>query len=225
MMFFRQTQLRIDTVPSLQQSKRFGHRSFEMAIEFNSIFISHSTSDKPFVEKLKKFLESIGFDVFLDNYEIVGGEEIVERIVNGIYHYDFFGIVLSPRAEDSAWVRRELQIATWRWVQHLKMGRSFIIPILSEDCGFWEGIHDLSYIDFRRVDEFEKRCDDLKRAILKPSSSELFRRQKSFVASPPTVLAYKDNLRAILELDELGYIPRRVLTREQSRIRDCPILS
>lgn len=188
-----------------------------MELKYNSIFLSHATRDKPFVEKIKIFLESIGLSVFLDNYEIAAGESIPGRIASGIYNYDFFCIVYTPKATSSLWVRRELEMAVSRWVEELKVSRSFIIPLLLEKCEIWEGIRDLLYIDFRDESEFHRRCDDLKRAVLKPSSSELYQRQMSFVPSPPKILAYKNNLRNLLGVDRLFYIPRRLLPSELLR--------
>jgi hypothetical protein len=68
-------------------------KSEVLMLHQNKIFLSHSWEYKHFVEKLKVFLESIGLQVWLDNYEIVGGDNVISRIVDGIIGCDFFSLV------------------------------------------------------------------------------------------------------------------------------------
>lgn len=49
-----------------------------------SVFLSHSSKDKPFVRELASFLESDGqIRAWLDEHEIAPGQNIVSRIGEG----------------------------------------------------------------------------------------------------------------------------------------------
>ena len=60
-----------------------------------TIFLSHTSIDKPFVEKLAKDLENIGINVWYDKYEIKVGESILWKIDEGIRESEYLGIVIS----------------------------------------------------------------------------------------------------------------------------------
>ena len=54
------------------------------------IFISHSSHDKGFVRKLAKDLKSIGYEPWLDEWEIKVGDCIVSKVEHGIADADYF---------------------------------------------------------------------------------------------------------------------------------------
>ena len=66
-----------------------------------SIFLCHSSVDKPFVEKLAKDLKHLGVNVWFDKWEIKVGESLTERVQEGIRQNEFLAIVLSPDAVGS----------------------------------------------------------------------------------------------------------------------------
>lgn len=49
-----------------------------------SIFLSHTSIDKPFVEKLARDLIRLGFNVWFDKWSIKTGESITWKIDEGI---------------------------------------------------------------------------------------------------------------------------------------------
>jgi TIR domain len=198
------------------------------------IFLSHSWEDESFAERIKAFLESIGMYVWLDNYEIIGGDSIIAKIVDAINECDFFFIVYSPKAHGSQWVRKELTWALDKWIREFRMERSFIIPIFRCDTEFWQGIRDLHYLDFREDDEFDRRCEDLKNAVMRPESSDLFAKQRAFVPATTSVRTHKDSLHKRLALTLSRYVRRPILseadrqysfiTRPSERVLDLPSL-
>jgi len=52
----------------------------------NQVFISHSTLDKPYVEKFISYLNGQGINVWYDKVNISLGENIVDKIQEGISH-------------------------------------------------------------------------------------------------------------------------------------------
>ena len=77
----------------------------------SSIFICHSSADKPFVRILKSRLEKLDGRVWVDEDEIRPGASLIGAISNGIDEMDYLGVVLSPKSVRSKWVREELEIA------------------------------------------------------------------------------------------------------------------
>lgn len=76
-----------------------------------SVFLSHTSIDKPFVEKIARDLNRLGIDAWVDKYEIKVGESIFWRVEEGLRESEYFAIVLSPEALASEWVRSEIAVA------------------------------------------------------------------------------------------------------------------
>jgi hypothetical protein len=71
-------------------------------------FISHSSIDKPFVERLAGDLRTReGIDAWLDQWEILPGERIPQKLEEGLSNADIFVFVLSPESVNSQWVSYE----------------------------------------------------------------------------------------------------------------------
>ncbi len=111
-----------------------------------SLFLSHTSFDKPFVEKLAKDLQRIGVNVWYDKWEIKVGDSITWKIEEGIRENEYLAIVLSPEALNSEWVKSELGAA---WVKQLKIKKIFLLPILYRDCDIPLFLSDRKYADFR----------------------------------------------------------------------------
>lgn len=73
-----------------------------------SIFISHSSADKPVVRRLAEALRAKGFTVWLDENELRPGHELETVIKRTIETVDWFILVSSASAVKSPWVRKEL---------------------------------------------------------------------------------------------------------------------
>jgi len=111
-----------------------------------TLFISYSSKDKKFSEKLATDLKNLGIGIWLDKWEIKVGDSIIEKIGKGIKDNDFLGIVLSPNSVSSNWVRKELSAAL---IKELKSKSVVILPILLRDCEIPPLISDKKYADFR----------------------------------------------------------------------------
>ncbi|MDG0876188.1 toll/interleukin-1 receptor domain-containing protein [Paenibacillus thiaminolyticus] len=122
----------------------------------SSIFLSHTSIDKPFVEKLARDLKRIGVNVWFDKWEIKVGESITWRIEEGIRENEFLGIVLSPEALNSEWVKSELGAA---WVKQMQLKKVFVLPIYYRDCTIPLFLADRKFADFRT--NYEKGFNEL----------------------------------------------------------------
>src|ERR1035437_10266650 len=96
-----------------------------------SVFLSHSSCDKPFVRELAEFLGQDGqIQVWLDEREIGFGENIVGKIGEGL-DSEFILLILSPDAVESNWVKEEWTDAFW---EQANQRRTKLAGVLYRDC-------------------------------------------------------------------------------------------
>ena len=112
----------------------------------NSVFISYSSKDRSFVERLATDLRSRGLYVWFDQWELKVGDSLIEKINAGITSQDYLVVVLSKTSVRSQWVMKELNAALMR---ELNERRVVVLPILIEDCAIPPLLSDKVYADFR----------------------------------------------------------------------------
>lgn len=135
------------------------------------VFVSHSSHDKErFVEPFARRLRERGIDAWLDKWEMLPGDSLVDKIFEeGLKDAAAFVIVLSQASVSSEWVRKELNTAT---VHSIEKGRK-LIPIVLDDCEIpeclkdkvHEKIGDLSAYDA----EFDRIAASIENRLLKPA--------------------------------------------------------
>jgi hypothetical protein len=123
------------------------------------VFVSHASEDKErFVIGLSTKLRENGVDAWLDKWEMLPGDSLVDKIFEeGLKEAEAVIIVLSNYSVKKPWVREELNASI---VSKLSKGTK-IIPIVLDDCEvpqsltstLWEPISDLNDYDtsFKRV--------------------------------------------------------------------------
>lgn len=80
-------------------------------IRFYSVFISYSHEDKAFAHALHDALQASGIRCWLDEKQLLPGDDIHERIDHGIRHWDKVILCASKNSLTSWWVDRELTTA------------------------------------------------------------------------------------------------------------------
>jgi hypothetical protein len=128
-----------------------------------SLFLSHSSPDKPFVRWLADTLRYQGARVWVDESEIKVGESLIDKIAVGIDKCDYLVAIVTPNSVQSEWVRRELNIAL---TQEIKGRRVKVIPLIIGQCNIPLFLLDKKYIDFRNpeypdLDSLRSLLDDL----------------------------------------------------------------
>ncbi len=106
----------IDYIPSL----------FNQAIQFYSCFISYSTKDQEFADRLHADLQNKGVRCWFAQHNIAGGKKIHEQIDEAIRVHDRLLLVLSTHSMNSEWVKTEIANARRR---ELKEKRQMLFPI------------------------------------------------------------------------------------------------
>lgn len=78
-------------------------------IQFYSCFISYSTTDEAFAQRLYERMQSRGLRVWFAPEELKGGRKLDEQIDEAIRIYDKVILVLSPHSLESEWVSTEIK--------------------------------------------------------------------------------------------------------------------
>lgn len=130
---------------------------------YHGIFLSHTSSDKPFVRELKSRLESHGVkDVWLDEAEILVGDSLTKKIAEGLKKTKYIGVVLSETSVKSPWVERELEIAIDR---EISTGEVVVLPLLYEKCDLPEFLKGKLYADFTTPAGYDEALAKLLRRL------------------------------------------------------------
>ncbi len=88
------------------------------------VFISYSTKDLIFVERVKQLLTQPTVEVFIAEHSVLPGTPLRETIMAGIKTCDLFILLWSQNSKSSEWVAQEIGIA--------KSSDKLIVPILIE---------------------------------------------------------------------------------------------
>lgn len=93
------------------------------------IFLSHSGQDHAFAATLAMVLRDHGVPVWYSGTDIVGAQQWHDEIGAALARCDWFLVVLTARAVESMWVKRELQFALQQ-----PSYQNRIVPVVLEDC-------------------------------------------------------------------------------------------
>jgi hypothetical protein len=95
-------------------------------IDFNSTFISYSTKDQAFAERLYADLQGHGVRCWFAPEDIKGGKKLRDQIDEAIQSYDRLLLILSADSMHSEWVKTEIANARQR---EIKENRQILFPI------------------------------------------------------------------------------------------------
>jgi hypothetical protein len=84
------------------------------ALEFYSCFISYSTKDQDFADRLYADLQNKGVRCWFAPHDIQAGKKIHEQIDEAIRRYERLLLILSPNGMNSEWVKTEIRKARKR---------------------------------------------------------------------------------------------------------------
>jgi len=115
------------------------------------VFLSHASEDKErFVLPFATALRAQGLDVWIDRWEMLPGDSLVDKIFEeGLKDASAVIVVLSVHSVQKKWVREELNAAT---IKRVTTGTK-LIPVVIDNCDIpeslktvvWERVADLSH--------------------------------------------------------------------------------
>ncbi len=128
-----------------------------------SVFLSHTSADKPFVRKLATDLVLHGIRVWLDEAELLVGDSLLDRISTAITEMDYLAVVLTRKSVASNWVRRELEIAM---SGYLESNQVKVLPIRADDCTVPAFLSGIFYIEMATAAQYLPGLRQLIRRLL-----------------------------------------------------------
>ena len=131
------------------------------------VFVSYGHEDAGWVRVLAGNLHRAGFDVFLDEWELVGGDRVTGRLEEGIRGSASGVLVVSPHSLSRPWVREEYEALLRQAVQ--QPGQRRLIPVLYADAELPPFLASRLWVDFRGAattgPEYETRLGQLVRYL------------------------------------------------------------
>lgn len=117
------------------------------------VFVSHASEDKDrFVNKFAIKLRENGVDAWLDQWEMLPGDSLVDKIFEeGLKEAEAIIIVLSNFSVSKPWVREELNASI---VSKLSKGTK-IIPVVLDDCNVPESLTSTLWESIGNLEDYE----------------------------------------------------------------------
>lgn len=127
------------------------------------VFISHAGEDEGrFVLEFAERLRESGVDAWVDEWEILPGDSLVDKIFEeGIGEADAIIVVLSKNSVNKEWVREELNASVVRRINH----GSKLIPVVIDECEVPEVLKATSWQKVDDLDDYEDSLQMVLRAI------------------------------------------------------------
>ena len=144
------------------------------------VFLSHATEDKErFVIPFAIALRQRGIDVWLDKWEILPGDSLVDKLFEeGLKEAHAVLVVISENSALKPWVRQELNTA----VVHRITKQTKVIPVVLDNSEVPESLKSLVWESVGDVNNYALQLDRIVAAIFE-------HRQKPPLGKPPSYVA------------------------------------
>jgi len=131
------------------------------------VFLCHAKEDKNLIRKLYKHLKKDGAQPWLDEEDLIGGQDWELEIEKAVGDSDIVIVCLSKKSiTKSGYVQKEIKFAL-DIADRQPEGSIFIIPLKLEDCELPQRLTKWQAIESYRKDGYSK----LKKALNKRASS------------------------------------------------------
>lgn len=126
------------------------------------IFLCHASEDKEHVRNLYQKLKNSGFDPWLDEEELLPGQDWNLEIQKALKKSDIILVCLSTRSEKKGYVQKEI-VKALDIVEEFPEGEIFIIPVKLEECPVPLRLSKWQWVDLWNEAGFEKLTKSLKK--------------------------------------------------------------
>ena len=131
-----------------------------------TIFISYSSNDKEKVTRLVRELQSHGLETWFDEESIFPGDDLMEKMRDGIAQCRYYVLCLSPSFEKKppqSWVKHEFKMAMLKENKELK---NCIIPVrIKAGGGIPSELGSRAYADLTTQKRWSKNLPKLIAAL------------------------------------------------------------
>lgn len=144
------------------------------------VFLSHASEDKErFVLSFAAALRRKGVNVWLDKWEILPGDSLVDKLFEeGLKDADAVIIVVSSASISKPWVKEELNAAI---ISRIKK-QTKVIPVLLDHCEVPESLKSLVWEPIQDTSNYENELNRVVAAIYN-------HREKPEIGPPPHYLS------------------------------------
>lgn len=145
------------------------------------VFISHASEDKErFVMNFASKLRANGVDAWLDKWEMLPGDSLVDKIFEeGIKEADSFIIILSNHSVNKPWVQEELNASFIK-----RIGKnSKIIPIVLDNCKVPECLQSTIWENINNHQNYEENFTRILNSIFGVLDKPLLGQAPSYATS------------------------------------------
>lgn len=126
------------------------------------IFISHSTADDEFVNQLRTHLRQLGYQTFVDHFDIPAGHHWDDVVEQNLSRSEALILVLSPDAVTSQNVKVEWSIYFKEYEDRP------LIPVIARPCRIPLLLRLMNHIDFSDGQVFESQFGKLQQSLPLP---------------------------------------------------------
>lgn len=130
-------------------------------------FISHASEDKDrFVIEFAAKLRENGIDAWVDKWEMMPGDSLVNKIFDeGIKNADVIIIILSQNSVDKPWVKEEINAGFIKRIE----SNVKIIPVIIDDCNVPESLKSTLWEKINDLKSYNENLNRIVNSILKKS--------------------------------------------------------
>jgi len=111
------------------------------------IFISYASDDRVFARSLAVDLKERDLNPWLDEWEILTGDSIIQKVSSGLKKANLLVLILSKKSVQSQWVQNEWQAKYWDEITKKKV---YVLPVLLEPCEIPALLKQKKYADFTK---------------------------------------------------------------------------
>lgn len=109
-----------------------------------NIFISHSSRDKEYANFIAAYLRAAGHEVWLDTWKFKPGDNLIEKVDEGLREAEVLIVVVSKHSLQSKWVKHEFSALAFR---NIAGETTRIIPVLIDASTVPDYLAQYLYVD------------------------------------------------------------------------------
>ena len=135
------------------------------------VFLCHSSSDKPVVRELYSHLKSARFEPWLDEVNILGGQEWALEIRRALRTSDVVLVCLSKSINKAGYLQREIR-EVLDLADEQPEGMIFLIPVRLEECVVPDRLRRWQWVNLFEENGYQKLLKTLRARAGLPETSE-----------------------------------------------------